>query len=170
MSLDFSYLEKKLEQEINNIYLSFSKDEDINSFSLYTDSGGMTLCIAINTNEYLQKNLNEEPDEVCYYTWVPDEWKYNYVESNVLDELSSMLSSYILSNRNKDFDNYLKKLIQVCINSLNAMKKKNHNKLEKTVLLFTISDYDSPLEKLEWIQKLNNNYIVKEYEKCMDEL
>lgn len=167
MGFDFDYLEKRLEQEISNIYLSLIKYEDISSFALYTDAGGMTLCVAANTNEYLEK-LQEEPDEVCYYTWVPDEWKHNYIDSKVLDELSNLLSLYVLNN-NKNFNLYLKRFIEICIKSLESLKIKHHSNLEKTMLLFTISDYDGSLEKLEWVKRLNNTNIVKEYEKCVYE-
>ena len=169
MKFDFTEFQIKLNEEILRIYLGLNKIEKIDYFALYTDTGGMSLVAAANTQQYLNEKIKNDPDESCYYTWVPDEWKYNYIESEVLDKLSNLLAHYVLEEPKKNFDEYFQNLTKVCIESLKSLRAKDVV-YKDLILLFTVSDYDNPLKKLEWIKELNSYDVVCEYMKCIDEL
>jgi len=170
MKFDFKDFQKILNKEIIRIYLELEKIEKIDYFAIYTDTGAMSLVVSANTKNYLKELIKNEPDESCYYTWVADEWKYNYIESETLDKLSSLLAEYVLEESTRNFDEYFQNLIKVCMKSLKSLRLKNNATSEDLILLFTVSDYDSSNKKLEWIKELNNSATVNKYMYCADEL
>lgn len=169
MKYDFINFQDKLQKEVLSIYKKLSVAEEIHSLALYTDTGAMTVCMSVNTTHFLAENIKDDPDDSCYYTWVPDAWKYDYIDSNTLDELSSSLSDYVLNNE-FEFEVFVDTLISCCIDVLHYLEKYDSSIEDKIIRLFTISDYDDSNEKLKWIKELNQDKIADEYEKCLSEL
>lgn len=62
--------------------------EKIYAAALVTDSDCITLYLALNTREYLQKT--DEPDAA----WFPDEWGYSDGEESELNQISERLYEY----------------------------------------------------------------------------
>jgi len=116
MNFNFKAFQEELSKEILDVYTIY--ENNISAISIYTDTGAMSVSIAINTNEHLEERIKEDPDDKCYYKWSTDEWKIDYIESNVLNKLSKSLSNYVLAEEENQFDLFQQKLHTACLNSL----------------------------------------------------
>ena len=108
MDFNFKSFQELLSKELSDVYKNYK--HNINAISVYTDTGAMTVCIAINTQEHLEQRQEEDPNDKCYYEWTPDEWKHDYVESDVLNKLSKMLYDTVLELEDNHFDLFQKQL------------------------------------------------------------
>ena len=115
MELFFKDLGYKIEQAIKKDVQKILKeigDERIYSVALVTDSDCITLFLAINTYEYLEKEdkkqmksfySEEEVNKIREHSislskWIPDEWGYSDGKDSELVEISKLLYEKEVSN------------------------------------------------------------------------
>ncbi len=112
-------LVKAIDSDYNNIQKNVS-DQKIYAVSLVTDSDTVSLYLAVNTFEYLEKknkNLQElfsksnlESKDVFYNTkWIPAEWGYsnNKLEESEISKIVPILFEKSMSFEDDgEFDEY----------------------------------------------------------------
>lgn len=62
--MDYNYFKITLKEKIKLIYKNYINQydkDDLCGFALYSDNSAMSISITINTYEYLNENLEEDP-------------------------------------------------------------------------------------------------------------
>lgn len=174
--MNFTELEQKIERATKKAFIEIFekyKDEEIYSFSLYSDEGAMTVCPSINTIDFL-KNLGKEED-VTYYKFEPSEWKYEMVGANKeFNKISAELSTELEKSKYEDKKNFLtfrNILFSTCINILKKLRSEHFFKNitgKDIFLIFTVSDFEfDDKERENIVIELNDNNYQIEYLKWM---
>jgi len=177
--MDFKKIEQRIEKATKKAFIEMfekHKEEEIYSFSLYSDEGAMTVCPSTNTIDFL-KNLNEkEKEELPYYKFEPAEWKYEMVGADEdFNEICKNLREELEKNEFLDNDEYNEKwflkfqkdLYQTCINILKKLKKEDFFKKitgRDIFIIFSVSEFEFEKKKIEsMITELNDNEYRIEY-------
>jgi len=177
--LNFIELENKIEKATKKAFIEmFEKhqDEEIYSFSLYSDEGAMTVCPSTNTIDFLDKMDKKQKEQLAYYKFEPAEWKYEMIGADKdFDEICKDLRTELENNEYLDNDEYneewflkfQKTLYQTCTTILKKLKKEDFFKkiIGKDIfLVFSVSEFEFEKKKLEkMIIELNDNEYRTEY-------
>jgi len=181
--MNFEELEKKIETATRKAFIEMfekHKDEEIYSFSLYSDEGAMTVCPSTNTIDFLNDLDEEEKQQLAYYKFEPAEWKYEMQGADEnFNEISKDLRNELEKNEyleNEEYNEvwfvqFQKNLYQTCINILKKLKNESFFKKitgKDIFIIFSVSDYEFKLEEIEnMITELNDNEYRTEYLKWM---
>jgi len=172
--MDFKGLQLKIEEATKKAFIEMydkHKDEEIYSFSLYSDGGAMTVCPSTNTMDFLNNLSEEEKQELAYYKFEPAEWKYEMIGA---DEAFDEIYKTLQTEREKgDFENektflaFRTQLYKTCCDVLEKLKTEDFfkNVIGKDIfLIFSVSDHEFEYMEIEkMIKKLNNSEYAKEY-------
>ena len=121
MNTFYNNLGLKIQQAVKEVMpkiLQKAGDETIYTAALVTDSDCITLFLAINTYEYLEKRDQEYLEEMDFdlseedqtdleegtaslTKWLPDEWGYSDDDSELFNEISNLLFTH---DKEQQFD------------------------------------------------------------------
>lgn len=126
LSLQIENATKKAFAEMVGKY----KEQNIYALALYSDQGSMTVCPAINTQEFLQ-SLNVKNS--LYYKYKPSEWsfqgkgadrEFSQICNELFDEVESEKYDMDTDTAGKLFEIFQSRLYQCCVDVLAKLKKK----------------------------------------------
>ncbi len=176
--MDFKELALKIEKATQKAFIEMydkHKEEEIYSFSLYSDGGAMTVCPSTNTIDFLNNLSEKEKQYLTYYKFEPAEWKYEMIGADEeFDEICKKLRTELEKNNfdneytnEKTFLAFRTQLFQICYDVLKKLKTEDFFKNiagKDIFLIFSVSDYEFDTMKIEnMIKELNNSEYSNEY-------
>lgn len=182
----FDELEKRLVMAVRNDFKELTKvigDERIYAVCLVTDSNAMTVFLAINTYEKMEKKYHKYSqgkslnikDEILYKTvkWVPAEWEYDDsdLEQSEIDLVSDYLAEKRETIEDSRFREFEEKFYETMTETLLILHNEGlfgHKKDDITVFI-SISD-DERAEMVENYSAglLNSENVSSEFLKRWD--
>ena len=179
----FNEIENKIQHalttEIKRI-LKETGEEKIYAAALVTDSDCITLFLAVNTYEYMQKRDREYieilhlPEEQAkkiregtssVVKWIPDEWGYSDVENSELTEISKLLFAKEESNPD-EYALHIDLFIETVISAFKGAIESNifGENSEEISFFISMSDDERTYEIEDHSAKvLNSEKVYKEF-------
>lgn len=149
-----------VEKVIDQILLEFPKEE-ICAFALYSDSDARTLAPSFNLRLHLVNMQAEDPDDKAYYKWSPAEWSHEFYGANFFDDISRELAKLSESvDEGKSFERYRNEIVESCVSILKEFK----SKLNNSIFVFAVTDFDDIAKETYWIKTLNSKSEALEFE------
>ncbi|WP_213881483.1 DUF4303 domain-containing protein [Pseudomonas sp. dw_358] len=162
--MDWSSFENKIVAAAKDGFLAMQKqyfDERFYAFALYTDSGAMTVVLAGNTVQALDRSLAQQAEEdltdetIAYFKWAVSEWAYEGWGAELLQSVCEELRSSIDRDDFGDFERCLHGSMQSALLRLkNDGVFKVGSDLKSPTLFVAITD-DDRSEELE-----NNSALI----------
>lgn len=127
--------------------MSGKEEKETYVYSLYTDSGAMSVSFGANSKGNLEKKLSNNesytPEDIAYFKWDPAEWDYEGYEAERFIEINKELSN----SKNRDnFESFFKKLIETMTASLVEAKKNSEAMTKNATFFVTVTDNDAAEE------------------------
>lgn len=101
----------------------------------------MTVCPSINTEHYLHKMIQDDPDSKLYYKYEPAEWKFESQGADeAFDHICTKLRDYVFTfeddNKGERFSNFRDTLYEICMESLEELNQAFFLKFQIEILSF----------------------------------
>lgn len=123
-------------------------DETFYGCALYTDSGAMTVCVAVNSTAGLQRKLAQEVDDddlqtAAYYTWCSSEWVYEGCGGEHFMDINRQVRDAL---EHAPFEPFKRRLVQAMTGVLKRLAEEGFfqraDAFEGAVLFVTSTDDD----------------------------
>jgi hypothetical protein len=167
---EYDLFKKGLKNETKKLYLDFIDTENkdnICGFSLYSDESAMSVSAAINIYSHFNEIIKEESGYDSYFRFSPNEWKYDFIESKGMDDLSTFLQKGLFSTPKQQFIEHRNKIYSIIVDVLEELKNEKifDGLKDDFVLMFSITDFSDMELEFPFIRRLNSEEIVREFEK-----
>ncbi len=175
--IDFDFKALKVEivaasiQAINELTTQYNKEEFC-SFSIYTDSGAMTVCSTMNTLSELKRvQAEEDPDEQAYFKFSPQEWppRYEKGAEKSFNALCEKTYNAVMEDEEDDDEAWFKwfqeNLTETCLSALEELRSDFlADRGDNFLLMFVVSDDDLPAKiQCAQVARLNSPVVAAEF-------
>lgn len=155
------------------------ENDDIYILSLDLSRGMESVGVYANTEEYLEEQSEEEPDDFWYYKYCEEEWEL----CEVLDGISDEMCAFVNENREQfsgkddagfsvyteSFDAHCEQMIDSCKKALEHFREETKKEFPKLLLAFNIREYLDEEERIEIFSLVNSKKAAKEYAKHVED-
>ncbi|MCL1917136.1 MAG: DUF4303 domain-containing protein [Peptococcaceae bacterium] len=126
---------------------SLIQGETLYTMALIVDDRASAFYFALNTKEFAERKIVQDPDNKVCYEWEPDNWGYSdsSIQNCRLREVSDFLSEN--APLHESFDDFEKNIHQEMIKAMLQLKR-NNSELEHVFCFISVSD-NSDTEKVE---------------------
>jgi hypothetical protein len=173
---DFEKLQKELEnaarQAFNMVRKKHSK-EDLCAYALYSDEDAMSVSPAVNSSKHLKEMEKDDPSDADYYKWSPAEWAFEFEGAEYFENISLMLREHGSKLKDDGISSKFKKgVFDTCVKALEALVSEGFfgDRSNDIIVLFTVTDFNSPDQEIEWVRRLNPKNLAENFEKWIASL
>ena len=148
-------------------------DEEFYAFALYTDGDAITVCPAANSEEALQRKVNQrnesDPAELRYLRWAIAEWEYETAGAERFQTVCDQLRECRLQgDMTKDITAFSRQLQATMISALRDLDMESlfgsANRRDKVVLFVSTSDSaDAQQVETQSAHKLNPQPVYRRF-------
>lgn len=172
MEFNFDALRNEIEAAARAAFIELlnrDSEHEIYSFALYSDEGAMTVCPAANSTAWLNRQIEEDPSQTDYYTYVPAEWKYEGTGAdNAFEGICTKLRNHLDTlDGDKAFNNFRNELFECCVSVLEKLKKEgffNQTAGRDILVIFDATEYEFKKKFLQsMIKRLNSQAMADKY-------
>lgn len=177
---DYEKFQKDLVAAMEKKLREWSEENDDIYILLLDLSRGMESAgVYANTEEYLEEQTEDEPEDFWYYKYCEDEWEL----SDVLDGVSSYMRAFVDENSEQfsakddgglfvyteSFNAHCEQMIESCKKALERFREETKEEFPKLLLDFNIREYLDEEERTEIFSLFNSKKAAKEYAKHIED-
>jgi hypothetical protein len=158
----FESLVKKGAKQAFNFVRANHPSEKLIGYGLYSDLDAMTICPSVNSESYLNEQVEDDPEYIDCYKWCTSEWAYEFEGSHFFDEAIEMLSF-------QESEYFREKIYECGVNVLKELDSEGFfdqaNTRKDIVLCFEVFDIDDIDLEASWIEALNGSDALESFKK-----
>lgn len=151
-----------------------SSINDICGCALYSDTGAMTICLAINTEENLSSLSNKYPDDALAFKWSPNEWAHEFTDHDALSEVSDEARRLIETSKTaQSFRETRDFIYESCVTALERLATSGFFSqiAPKSIVVFSVFGLEGEKDsEISWIKRLNNDVDASEFSNWLNSL